>query len=118
MRILRSSWAVSKPNYNFTLALRRRAQQGDGKTEGSAPNDEETSACARCQVWRSSGPPLRNIRRRAKSGCDLVAMTASSLNRGSKSNTDALDTAVAIASSAAGCVDCDVGSNERTCASL
>jgi hypothetical protein len=82
------------------------------------PNDEETSACARCQVWRSSSPPLRNIRRRAKSGCDLVAMTASSLNRGSKSNTAGLDTAVAIASSAAGCVDCDVGSNERTCTIL
>ena len=40
-----------------------------------------------------------------------------SLNRGSKSNTAELDMAMAMASSAC-CVDCDVGSNERMCASL
>jgi hypothetical protein len=44
-------------------------------------------------------------------------MTVSSLNRGSKSNTAELVTAVVIVSSAAGCVDFDVGSSKRTCAS-
>jgi hypothetical protein len=85
---------------------------------GFRPNVEETSGCARCQARRSSRPPLRNIRRSAKSGCDLAERTASSLKSGSKSSTAGSESAVAIASSAAGCVDFDAGSRERTCASL
>jgi hypothetical protein len=117
-RILRSSCAASKPIDYLVLAPRRWAQSGKWKEQGDTPNVEETSACARCQVWRSSTPPLKNTCRSAKRGWDLVATTASSLNSGSKSNTVELDRAVAIASSAAGCADCDVGSSERTCASL
>ena len=94
----------------------KKAEVGEGY--GNAPNLAETSALARCQVRRSSGPPLRNIRRSAKSGCDFVARTASSLNSGSKSNSAGLDRPVAIASSAAGCAACDAGSREWTYRSL
>ena len=126
-RILRSSWAASRPTFFYISRKHRRGGHSGGKKkrekkrekrDGCAPNVEETSACARCHVWRSSTPPLKNIRRSAKSGCDLVATTASSLKSGSKSNTVGLDSAVAIASSATGCADCAVGSSERTSASL
>jgi hypothetical protein len=76
--------------------------------------DPIISACARCHARKSSRPPLRNIRRRVKSGCEWAATTASSLKSESKSNTVGLDTAMAIASSAADGVDCDARSRERS----
>jgi len=85
---------------------------------GDTLNVEEMSACTCCQVCRSSSPPLRNIQRSAKNGCERAARTALSLKSGLKLNTVGLDTTVAIMSRAAGYANFNAGSSEQMYVSL